>query len=1006
MPPRLPFLPILHAVFVLSGFSALIYQSGWTHYLGLVLGHAAYAQTLVLSMFMGGMALGAWWVSRTTGRLQRLLLTYALAECIVGVLGLAFHSSFVAYSRWSLDTVLPKIDSLVLASLWQWGSAALMIAPQTVLLGATFPLVAGAVLRAIPGGEARALGSLYFFNSAGAAVGVLCATFVLLPLWGKPGTLYVAGALNLLLACVAAWLSVAIGEQGWSRKQTGVETALEETHSLKRLARTLMLATFLSSAASFAYEIGWVRMLNQALGTTLHGFELMLAAFIAGMALGGLWIRRRAESITDVVRYAGLVQVAMGCAALISVPVLANSYGWVAWLHGALAPSDAGYLLYTLATAVIAILVMVPAAFFAGMTLPLFTAALLRRGAKEAVIGQVYAANTVGAIAGVLIMVHILMPLMGVSLAVVTAAMVDTVIGLVLLRGVSPGRWTVMVGTCTAASMMIFASVVRFGLPSAAHQASGVFRHGQLSEASKIIYYKDGPTASISVRDQGENWVISTNGKPDAGLSSFESEPSSDEVTMLMLGALPLALHKAPERVALIGWGSGLSTHTVLGSPLPKQVDTIEIEPAMWEGAKLFFGRSDRAYTDPRSRLLIDDARRVFASRGEPYDVIISEPSNPWVSGVSGLFTKEFYKLAKRRLRDDGLLVQWIHLYEMSDPLLAQMVAALLTEFPDAEFYLTNFADLIVVGAKGQLPKLHDHPWQQPELAKELRRVGLNGLGDLRVRRLGGAAALRVFVEHQRAKPHSDYFPTVALEAPRQRFRRNQALLLSQLVTSGLPVLNVLECATPLARGEATEPTYYGQLARQREDGLVAALAIAEGSSVKELFRRNSTMAETVSMLQAMRRSPEAFDPVAMREQLGVLAWLVLGLVDAEVQAKLWDLAAWQRDIPALTAAHLSQLRLYEATTKKRWREVQREAAWLLGAEGGNASAALREQYMMLGMLASMASGDPGAFKHWQERWDKVVPPTRLRDVREYLLAWQAAGEAVCAAQQRTAPTY
>ena len=193
----------LLGLFVLSGFAGLIYQSVWSHYLGLTLGHAAYAQTLVLAIFMGGMALGAAWASRVSVRWGRLLLGYAVIEAAIGVAGLLFHPVFVAYSGWSSGSVLPALQSPWLAHLYGWTTCALLILPQCVLLGATFPLMSAGLLRALPGQDNEVLGGLYFTNSLGAALGAICSTFVLIPAIGLPGAVHTAGLLNLLVALIA-----------------------------------------------------------------------------------------------------------------------------------------------------------------------------------------------------------------------------------------------------------------------------------------------------------------------------------------------------------------------------------------------------------------------------------------------------------------------------------------------------------------------------------------------------------------------------------------------------------------------------------------------------------------------------------------------------------------------------------------------------------------------------------------------------------------------------------
>ena len=186
-------------LFVASGFAGLVYQAIWSHYLGLILGHAAYAQTLVLAIFMGGMASGAWLVSARGGRWSGLIRSYAIVELIVGATALVFHPLFVAYMEVSQSTILPAMQSESAIRLWQWGSAALLIAPQSVLLGMTFPLMSGGYLRVAPHQDGEILGGLYFTNSIGAAAGALAATFLLLPWIGMPGAIMVAGVINILV---------------------------------------------------------------------------------------------------------------------------------------------------------------------------------------------------------------------------------------------------------------------------------------------------------------------------------------------------------------------------------------------------------------------------------------------------------------------------------------------------------------------------------------------------------------------------------------------------------------------------------------------------------------------------------------------------------------------------------------------------------------------------------------------------------------------------------------
>jgi predicted membrane-bound spermidine synthase len=1007
---------LLLVVFVLSGFAGLIYQSIWSHYLGLVLGHAAYAQTLVLSMFMGGMALGAWLISRRGAQQRRLLLGYGVVEIAIGVAGLVFHPLFLGYLSLSQEQIIPALQLPGLVTIWQWLSAAVLIAPQTVLLGATFPLMVQGVLRLVPAQDGEVLGGMYFANGLGAAAGVLAATFLLLPAVGMPGAMAVAGSLNVLVGIVACVLSLQLREATWvlmpgdaaappaqpappAARQT--EEA-DESVPLPTLAKVVLGATFASSAASFVYEIGWVRLLNQALGSTLHSFELMLAAFIAGMALGGLWVRRHAGRIRRPLRYVGYVQVCMGLAALLSVPLLAQSFDWVGWLMQALGRTEQGYTLYSIGTAVIAVLIMVPAAFFAGMTLPVFTVALLRQGAGESAIGRVYAFNTLGAIVGVLGAVHVLIPLFGVSLSITLAATLDALIGLYLLRFVAVGP-TLGVAISGLATAGMVAVALLLGRPEPAAQASGVFRTGQSRISGEVIYLKDGKTSTITASMQGDVAIIATNGKPDASLRRLQHSPTEDEITMIMAGLLAVAAPENPEQIGIIGWGSGLSTHTVLGSPLPKRVETIEIERAMWEGAKVFGPRVARAYEDPRSVVYFDDARTHFAAGRAQYDAILSEPSNPWVSGVASLFTREFYQFAHRHLREGGALVQWLQTYELSDPVLAEMVAALLELFPDVDVYSANSGDLLIVARRGERRPLNGQVLDAPVLREELRRVGLGGLNDLEARRIGGAAVLRALVRLTGARPHTDFHPTVALKAPRDRFMQRQARLLYDLVRGGYPVLRVLECREPLPLKSVRLPDPFDSVATTSDMAIEVFRAFGAGQPTEMLRRQEPGLAAAMRQVIAVAAHGAPAD-AGLREALAQLATATLGgLPDAQLRA-VWDVRAWWRSEQPPAPEIVEQLSIYAAFARRDYPVAAELAASRLDRLEAGDAPTLREQFLLLGVLAELAQGKTGVARQWEDRYAKSPMAGALSGVRSFLLAWDGY-EPVCAAKADAAPT-
>ncbi|PIF28025.1 putative membrane-bound spermidine synthase [Acidovorax sp. 56] len=793
----------LLAIFVLSGFAGLIYQSIWTHYLGLFLGHAAYAQALVLAIFMGGMAIGAAWIAHAGQRWRNLIRGYAIIEAVIGVLGLLFHTLFTSVAAFSYDTLIPALGEPWSINLARWLVAAALILPQTILLGMTFPLMSGGLIRRFSGSDGQTLGGLYFTNSIGAAIGALVAVFVLLPTIGLPGAMKVAGVLNFVVAGLAWWLALEPEPEAPVAKVTS--TPSDHRLSSNPLLRVVLFSTALSGAASFAYEIIWIRMLSMAVGSTMHAFELMLASFIAGIALGGLWVRKRADQTDSPLRLAGWMQVFMGVAALASLAVYANTFAWVGWLIQGLAKTDAGYGLFNLGTASIAIAIMLPAAFFAGTTLPLFTVALLRNGQGERAIGRVYAWNTLGSIVGVFTAIHLLIPTLGLKLSLCIAALVDMIIGLVLLRMHADSQKHMLrfgMGAALVAVALIIAVRIPFDPMTV---ASGVFRHGRatLQKADEVVYYRDGKTTSVAaVRSPNGNIQIATNGKTDAAIQMQNDRPAAlDEPTMVFLGTLPLAMHSAPERVGVIGFGSGLTTHTLLADPRIKSVDTIEIEPAMIEGARAFGPRVERAYKDPRSHIVIDDAKSYFSGQRSKYDIIISEPSNPWISGVGALFSKEFYEFVPRHLNENGLFVQWIQLYEIDDALVGSILKGLTPAFADYGAWLSNASDLLIVASpKGPLPKVDLASLMANEKVQaDLARQGIDHPAQLEFRKIADARILRAIGNiHPEQRVNSDFFPILGLDAPKTRFKSIAADTLLTLPVVNRPLLEALQVGSAL----------------------------------------------------------------------------------------------------------------------------------------------------------------------------------------------------------------
>lgn len=941
---------VLFSAFFLSGFSGLIYESVWSNYLKFFLGHAAYAQTLVLGMYMGGMAAGSWLAARYMQRVRNPLQMYAAVELVIGLFGLAFHSIFIACSDLLLDQVLPGIGSPWLVELLRWGFAAALIVPQTLLLGSTFPLISAGILRAFPQMPGHSISMLYFTNSIGAVLGVMLSGFVLIAAVGLPGTILTASLLNILLALVVYFVDKK--KLSTPANQTPATRAAAKTPQLAMphpLQRPLLVLALITGLSSFIYEISWIRMLSMVLGASTHAFEFMLSAFILGLALGGLWLRKRIDGFDNPLRALAVIQLLMGLLALVSVLAYNSSFIWMTMVLPALQRNEGGYVLFNMTSHVIALLLMLPVTFMAGMTLPLISATLFRQGSDESAIGKVYAFNTLGAIIGVVLAAMLLLPLLGLKMAMITGAALDLGLALWLLHRISePRRWQLAGATLVVATLAGTMLAPPF---NSLWMASTVFRNGLLLKPSQgsVTLHRDGRTATVDVVRLGvSTLVLTTNGKVDASAEMNPAlPPSSDEPTMVLLGGLPLLAKPDAKTAAVIGMGAGMSANVMLASKQLQHLDVIEIEGAMTEGARQFGKLSERVFTDPRSEIHIDDAKSYFAVHKKRYDLIVSEPSDSWVSGVSSLFTDEFYGRINHHLTEDGLLVQWLHVYELSPDLVASIFLALGNHFEDYRIYASNNANLVILAkAKGKVPALSEAGFANPELRAAFARTGWYKLDDVVMHEVGDRALLGPLFQRSRAPVNSDFFPYIDQHAVKTRFMRSGVGELALLHNIGLPL--------PGARYEnqlditldGPEPTF--DVRENARHGRTLGKFFANGASGNIPFS-NRNLHDVAAILQTRPACNDLLAQAIWNEKLIALANVTIpNMRAAETRPMLDYLKTRLCDSDAARRNH-NFLHMMQALSERDMPATESAAKIILSEPG--VAGSLRAQYALNALL-------------------------------------------------------
>lgn len=786
------FLPL----FTLSGFAGLIYESLWTQYLKLLLGHSAYAQLLVLVTFMGGLSLGSWLAAKYSQSLPNLLKSYAIVEGLIAIAAFIFHFIFLETQCFLYEVLLPYLGNNFVITFSFWIVGALILLPQTILLGTTFPLMTGAMVRHIPESPGRITALLYFVNSIGGSVGILVAGFFLMEEFGLPGTSISAGLLNALIAVILWFMSKNYEILTDKNDKGNLEKGnLEHGVGIQRLSNlknerylscvALLCCSFVTGLSSFFYEIGWIRMLSMVLGSATHSFEIMVSAFILGLALGGLAIYYWLPKMQSPLITLGYIQIIMGLAALISLPMYNQLFYYMEDILVTLQRTENNYLWFNILNHGLCLLLMFPTTFCAGMTLPLITHILLEKHYGEKSIGQVYSLNTFGAIIGAFIALYWVMPLFGLKVVIGSGALIDILLGYAILFWVFlevrttksvfiSFRDSSFVGV-TILIIFYVTSILGTSELDVKKMASGVFRLNSYSSETvrandfNVLFHRDGRTATVAVTKINNTLQVTTNGKTDASLS-LEGPPTVDEIPQTLFAALPYSVYPSAKDIAVIGFGSGMTSSTLLDIPSYQQVDTIEIEPAMIEGGHYFGDRVTNVFQDKRSKIIIEDARSFFEAAHKYYDMIVSIPSNPWVSGVSSLFTVEFYKLIQKHLNKEGIFVQWVGLYELSPELAGSIFNAIKNTFRYYNVYYTLKKNVLIIASNRIIP---DHPianpFSIPSLKKALQHINIENLHDLKELYIGNETTLEAFFKTHN-QINSDFYPVLDMGANRARF--------------------------------------------------------------------------------------------------------------------------------------------------------------------------------------------------------------------------------------------
>ncbi|MFQ5735546.1 MAG: fused MFS/spermidine synthase [Thermodesulfobacteriota bacterium] len=687
------------ALFLGSGMTGLIYQVVWTKLLTLVFGVTMLAVSTVLTSFFGGLALGSWlggrWIDRHRGGFK----WYGMAEALIGVYALIFSVLLGANNSAYIFLAQSSGMSFWGLSLLKFALATILLIIPTTLMGATLPILSKTLARS-QSRFAKDIGGLYAINTVGAVAGAVLTAFVLIPSAGMQSILYGTGVLNLAIGAFAYLLGTRHKEAEFEEEApaavpaTGNPVPADGHGPLPHsFAKILLWGFTLSGFTGLAYEIIWTRVLGFILTGTVYAFAVVLAVFLTGIAAGSFVFSRfidRVRSAGSMITILAVVEILIGISSMALITLYDKMPGldFYTTVNSTPVWSEFVYLNF-----LISFITLILPTFLFGATFPLVCKIYSRRiesvGSK---IGNVYSVNTVGGIAGSFAGGFLLIPFVGMQNTIVLMGLTNIAIGaaFILFNPYSRGTKRYALLAVGAAATVFVILILPQNMPLSLNKSF-------LSNGEKIVYYKEGATATVMIAEKPGQSLSASNKRLWVNGNRATAAYYEGLQINRFQGVLPMILHPDPKDVLVICFGSGTTFGTLSQFPV-RMVDNVEIARTVTKGAVYFKKENMDVLNNPKSRINIDDGRSFLAATKKKFDVITEEPMHPSLAGVVNLYTKEYYELAKAHLKPDGIMSQWIPLYNLSVDDMRILVRTFQSVFPHTTIWIAN-TDIFMIGS-------------------------------------------------------------------------------------------------------------------------------------------------------------------------------------------------------------------------------------------------------------------------------------------------------------------
>ncbi|MFP5259393.1 MAG: fused MFS/spermidine synthase [Acidobacteriota bacterium] len=738
---------VLVAVFLVSGASALLFETLWLHLAGLTFGVSIYASALVLSSFMGGLALGNALISRFGRDVIDPVRFYAAMELLVGVWGALLVLCFPMLSVWLGAMLHPALDAPVLLNVLRFSFSFLLFLLPATAMGVTLPLLVKALARC-PGEFGTALGRLYGINTLGACLGALLGELVLIGPLGLVGTGLVAAGLNVLAAVGALAIAARFRDEPAQEDAPAKSVRAPLTGRAKRL----LAAGFLAGGCFLALEVVWTRFLQLFVRSTSLAFAVMLAVILAGIGLGGMfagwWLRRE----VDGRRIAAPLALLVAAAALASFRLFEAAAGVEL---GGYQTVDWRYI------ALLSVTLMFPAAFFSGILFTALGEAFHREvGDRARSAGLVAMANTLGAMAGPLLAGFVCIPTLGMEKTLFLLCALYFLPALLCVGQTAP--WPALRSNrflqAAAAAFALFLAVFPFGA-----------MQGYLSRAC-VEFLKDGESLIKTV--EGVTGTIQYLRKDYLGqplyyrlVTDGYSMASNDRGAsryMRLFAYFPEAVLPSPKSALLICFGTGSTASALVEDKRLEHIDVVDISRDVLAGSKVVYPQpGTNPLDDPRVTAHVEDGRFFLLATQKKFDIITAEPPPPMMAGVVNLYSREYFALMRDRLNDGGMVTYWLPVFELSPNDAKAILRAFADVFDHVSLWNGDNFNWMMVGVKkpkGPKPAAdYPDPWKEGATAAGLRQIGVEDPAQLGALFMLDGKALADYLGD--AKPLTDNYP-------------------------------------------------------------------------------------------------------------------------------------------------------------------------------------------------------------------------------------------------------